>query len=377
MMTHKRILSLMRKEFRQLLRNFALIGIILYSVTLDPYTAGELTLDLKDYSIAVADMDHTTSSEEFAARLREPFFKIARRLDSTAPMEDLLIKGDVAMVMVIPEGFERQLAARQQAPVQLVFDGTNANSATIALSYIAGIAAEYSESVMLERWRLSPNSLDSFPYVREQTRVLYNPNLDDTWFMVISEFLTDITMIAILLPAALTVYEKQFGTMEQLMVTPLRVHEIMFAKILTTAIVVLAASYIGIFTVVIGLKNIPMRGSILYFTLVTAVFLFTSSGLGLLISTVANNLSETILVTFIVLIPVMFLSGTWTPPEAMPDWLRPLIYLSPLTYYLDIGYGIFFRGVGLTETWIPLLLLLGLGVLIFSVGALRFRKKFA
>ena len=377
MITLKRILSLMQKEFRQLFRNVALVGIIIYAVTLDPYMAGELTLDLKEYGIAVADMDKSVASAEFAARLREPFFNIKRRIHSTAPMEDMLIGGDVAMVMVIPDGFERNLSARRQATVQLVFDGTNANSATIALSYIAGIAAEYSETVLLERWRLSPDSLDDFPYVRDQTRVLFNPNLDDGWFMVVSEFLTALTMIAILLPAALTVYEKQFGTMEQLMVTPLRVHEIMFAKIFTTAIVILLASYIGIYTVIVGAKGIPMRGSILYFTLVTAVFLFASSGLGLLIATVTSNLSETILVTFIVLVPIMFLSGAWTPPEAMPDWMRALIYFSPLTYYLDISYGIFFRGTGLAETWIPLTLLLALGVLIFTLGALRFRKKFA
>ena len=376
-MAIRRIFSLLRKELRQFLRNVALVFIVIYALTLDPYLAGELTLDLKQFNIAVADMDMSSSSAEFASKLRAPFFRIKERMTSTAQMEELLISGGVAMVMVIPEGFERKLEAREQAQVQLVLDGTHANSATIAISYIAGIAAESSESILLERWRLSRSSLDAFPFVRDQTRVLYNPNLNDGWFMVLSEFLTSLTMISILLPAALTVYEKQFGTMEQLMVTPLRVYEIMFAKITATALIILAGMYLGIFTVIIGAKGIPMRGNLVYFTFVTIIFLFTTSGLGLLISTVANNLSETILLTFIVLVPIAFLSGAWTPPEAMPVWMRQLIYFSPLTYYLEISYGIFFRGVNLAETWMSLLLLFGLGILIFAAGALRFRRRFA
>jgi len=377
MMGLRRILSLVKKEFLQFFRNIALVIVVLYSVTIDPYSAGELTLDLKDFAVAVADLDMSSSSAELAAKLRPPFFRIKHQLTDTAPVSRMLTAGEVSMVMIIPEGFERKLERHEQAKVQLVLDGTNANSATIAVSYVAGIAAEFSESVLVERWRLPRGSLNEFPYVRDQTRVLYNPSLDDSLYMVLSEFLTALTMISILLPAALTVYEKQFGTMEQLMVTPLRVHEIMLAKIITTAVIILASSYLGIFTVITGLKGIPMRGSLAYFTLVTVIFLFATSGLGLLISTVANNLSETILLTFIVLVPIAFLSGAWTPPEAMPDWMRMLIYFSPLNYYLEICFGIFFRGVGLAETWLSLLLLLALGVLIFAAGAMRFRKKFA
>jgi ABC-2 type transport system permease protein len=372
-----RLLSLMRKEFRQFFRNVALVFIVIYAATLDPYAAGELTLDLKHFPIAIVDLDRSSSSAELADKLRPPFFRVVRQLSDTGPIEQMMIEGEVSMVMLIPEGFERRLEQRQQTEVQLILDGTNANSSTIAISYVAGIAAEFSESILLERWKLSRDSLDRFPYVRDQTRVLFNPNLDDSWFMVVSEFLTAITMISILLPAALTVYEKQFGTMEQLMVTPLRVHEIMLSKILTTALIILAATYLGIFTIVMGAKGIPIRGSLLYFALVTLIFLFTTSGLGLLISTVANNLAETILLTFIVLVPIIFLSGAWTPPEAMPLWMSQLILFSPLNYYLEIAYGIIFRGVGLAETWGSLLSLLGLGLLIFVAGAMRFRRKFA
>ena len=376
-MAARRMLSLMKKELFQFLRNTPLVAVVVFAMTIDPYMAGELTLDLKDYAVAVADLDMTESSAEFAAKLREPFFRVKERLSDIAPMRRMLTAGEVSMVMVIPEGFARRLARRQQAEVQLVFDGTNANSATIAHSYIAGIAAQYAESLLVERWRLPGAALQQVPYVRDQTRVLYTPNLHDSWYMVLSEFLTALTLISIMLPAAMTVYEKQFGTMEQLMVTPLRVHEIMFAKIATTALIILAAAYVGIYTVITWWRGIPMRGSIVYFTVVTIVFLFAATGLGLLIATVANNLSETMLLTFIVLVPIAFLSGAWTPPEAMPPWMQHLVRFSPLTYYLEISFGIFFRGVGPAETWPSLLTLFGLGAMIFTAGALRFRKKFA
>ena len=376
-MAVRRMLSLMKKELFQFLRNIPLVAVVVFAMTLDPYMAGELTLDLKDYAVAVADLDGTDSSAEFAAKLRTPFFRVKERLSDIAPMRRMLTAGEVSMVMVIPEGFARRLTRRQQAEVQLVFDGTNANSATIAYSYIAGIAAQFSESMLVERWRLPGAALQEVPYVRDQIRVLYNPNLNDSWYMVLSEFLTALTLISIMLPAAMTVYEKQFGTMEQLMVTPLRVHEIMFAKIATTALIILGGAYVGIYTVITWWRAIPMRGSIVYFTAVTIVFLFTTTGLGLLIATVANNLSETMLLTFIVLVPIAFLSGAWTPPEAMPPWMQHLVRFSPLTYYLEISFVIFFRGVGPAETWLSLLTLFGLGALIFTAGALRFRKKFA
>ena len=376
-MAIRRILSLMKKEFRQFFRNIPLVAIVLFAATLDPYSAGELTLDLRNFNVAIADLDGSTLSAELAGKLRSPFFRIKHRMRDTGEMESMLVSGEVSMVMIIPEDFERTLARRRQATVQLVLDGTDANASTIAISYVGGIVNEFSESVAVERWRYSRDSLGDMPLVRDQTRVLFNPNLDDGWFMVISEFLTALTMISILLPAALTVYEKQFGTMEQLMVTPLRVHEIMLAKIFTTGLIILASAYITVFTILKWAKNIPIRGDLFYFGLVTFIFLFATSGLGLLIATLADNLSETILLTFIVLVPISFLSGAWTPPEAMPDWMRALIYFSPLNYYLEISYGIFFRGVGPAETWLSLALLFGLGALIFVAGALRFRRKFA
>jgi ABC-2 type transport system permease protein len=171
------------------------------------------------------------------------------------------------------------------------------------------------------------------------------------------------------------VNEKQFGTIEQLMVTPVKPHEIMLAKVLPMMVVFLIAAFISIYTIMVPL-GIPIRGNVLEFLLVTVVFCFTASGLGLLVSTISNNLSETVLLTLLLLFPIMFLSGTWVPPEAMPVWMRFFVNLSPLKYYLDLGFGIFLKGNNLLFMWKEFVSLLVLGIIIFWIGAQRFKKMF-
>jgi ABC-2 type transport system permease protein len=352
-----------------------LVAVVFFAIIIDPWSAGELTLDLKNYGFAVLDLDRSLASSSFLDKLRKPFFRRIENAKNYGEIDELLTSGKAGLVVVIPEGFQKNISGGKSATVQLIFDGTNSNSSTIAISYIAGITTRFSENVIINRWNLTTGQLESIPSVDANTRVLFNENMNDRWFIVLAEFLNAITLIAILLPAAVTVYEKQTGTMEQLIVTPLKTHEIMIAKILPMALLIMVSVYVGLFLVLQVIVGVPLRGSLLYFTLVTLVFLFTTAGLGLLVSTIADNLAETILVTLIILLPLVFLSGSWTPPEAMPEWMQFLIVLSPLKYYLEIGYGIFFRGIGFAETWSSLLILAGLGGAIFTLGVVRFRKS--
>lgn len=369
--------SIMKKEFRQFFRNIALVLLVIFAVILDPWAASEMTFDLKHYGFSFLDFDQSSQSAQLLEKLRPPYFRLHSEVYSHQEAEELLLSGEVGLVIIIPKGFQRNLSSGKSTEISVILDGTNSNSSTVALSYFAGIVEQFSQNIMLNQWSRYPGSQTELPMVEPVTRVLYNENLQDNWYLVLSEFLNAITMIAIILPAAATVYEKQTGTMEQLIVTPLRIYEIMIGKILPMAMIILVAAYVGIYTVLTSIVGVPLRGSILYFTLVTVVFLFTTAGLGMLVATVANNLAETILATLIILIPIMFLSGTWTPPEAMPEWMQWLIVLSPLKYYLEICYGIFLRGTGFDQSWPSLLTLALLGTIIFSAGAIRFRKNFA
>ncbi|MBI4862760.1 MAG: ABC transporter permease [Candidatus Riflebacteria bacterium] len=214
------------------------------------------------------------------------------------------------------------------------------------------------------------------PLVSTSSRYSFNANLTDRWVLALQEFFTMFTLIAILLPATAMVNEKQFGTIEQLMVTPVRPSEIMLAKVLPMMAVFLVASFISIYTMMLPVLEVPLRGSAVEFMIVTVVFCFTASGLGLLVSTVSNNLSETVLLTLLMLFPILFLSGSWVPIEAMPGWMQFLVLFSPLKYYLDLGLGIFLKGSSLLFMWREFLSLLALGVGIFWFGAFRFRRMF-
>jgi ABC-2 type transport system permease protein len=172
------------------------------------------------------------------------------------------------------------------------------------------------------------------------------------------------------------VREKERGTVEQLLVSPLTPFQIMFPKVLSMTAVILAGAYFSILFVLSGIFHIPVKGSLFLFFAVTALYVFTTAGLGLLIATLARNLAQMGMMTVFVFIPMLFLSGAWTPPEAMPVWMKVFMVLSPLHYYIDIGFAIFLKGAGFSILWTSILPMAVLGNVIFFGGMARFRRQF-
>lgn len=368
--------ALLKKELIQFSRNIVLLIIVLYAATLDVYTASTATMDLNHFPIAVYDMDKSQKSNELIKMFRAPFFTVKYFIDNEKDIQELILTNQVGAVVVIPRKFQDKLIAKKTSPVQLILDGTASNTAEIASGYLSAIIDDFSNNIMVKEWQISNVNFKLLPFVKTQPRFEFNSNLNDRWVMALQEFFTIFTLIGILLPATAMVNEKQFGTIEQLMVTPVKPYEIMLAKVLPMVGVFLISSFICIYTILIPVVGAPLRGSVMDFLLVNIVFCFTVSGLGLLVSTVSNNLSETVLLTLLILFPIMFLSGSWVPPEAMPKAMQFLIKLSPLKYYLDLGLGIFLRGNSLIFMWQEFLSLVALGGSIFLIGAIRFKKMF-
>jgi len=367
---------LLKKEVLQFFRNVPLLVIVLYACTLDVYMASGVNSALKNYPIAIYNLDRTPRSDDLLRKIRKPFFDIYAYIDDERQVQELILRGKVGAVLIIPKGFGNKLNSGRSAPVQIVQDGTNSNTAELAASYLYNIITTYSIEILVEDWQISRTTFKLLPLITTRQRYEFNENLLDQWTMCLQEFFTIMTMIAILLPATAMVNEKQFGTVEQLMVTPLKPLEIMLAKVLPMVGIFLVASFISIYCVMGPLVGIPLRGSLFEFLILTIMFCFASSGMGLLISTISQNLSETVLLTLMIMFPIMFLSGAWVPPEAMPDWMQGLILLSPLKYYLDVGTGIFLKGNSLLFMWKDFLYLSVLGIAIFWLGAVRFRKMF-
>jgi len=215
------------------------------------------------------------------------------------------------------------------------------------------------------------------PMLVDSHRVWYNPNQKDAWFMSISELLTVITILAMMLPAAAAVREKERGTIEQLLVSPLSPIQVLLPKVIAMTLVILLGTALSVAAVLHGFFHVPIKGSLVLFFAVTALYTFAMSGLGLFISTLSRNLAQAVMLTIMIMMPIILLSGAWTPPEAMPSGIRQAMYASPLYYYIEMAYGILLKGAGLDILWDSLLGLIVLGSLIFTFGAWRFKRQFA
>ena len=218
--------------------------------------------------------------------------------------------------------------------------------------------------------------LRQMPAIKNDLRVWYNPSLNDSWFNTIAELLTMITIACILLPAAAMIREKERGTLEQLLVSPLTPLQIMLSKLISMMLVMFCGTAVAVFGIMMPFYGVPFIGSVPLFFALTALYAFTNAGLGLTAATFARNSAQVGLVVLLMVMPIVLLSGTWTPMESMPSWLRSLMYLSPLRHYIEIAYGILLRGAGLDVLWTSVLPMAAIGVALFALGLLRFRRQF-
>ena len=259
---------------------------------------------------------------------------------------------------------------------QVQVDASNAMLGFLASSYAAQIVWQYGFDQALARIGVAERSMQNVPMIRDEHRVWYNPNQKDAWFIPIAELLTVITIMAIMLPATAAVREKERGSIEQLLVSPLTPIQILLPKVIAMTLGILSGTAVSLFFVLHGMFDVPMKGSLAFFFAVTTLYTFTTAGLGLYIATLSRNLAQAALLAILVLMPMIFLSGAWTPPEAMPAGMRAAMFLSPLYYFIEMGYGILLKGAGLAVLWDSLLGLTLLGMVIFGFGVWRFKRQF-
>jgi ABC-2 type transport system permease protein len=365
------------KEVLQLLRDPVLLFVILYGFTVDVYNAGSgVTLQLTHASVAVQDHDRSAASRELTGRLMAPEFDLDALVERDTQGQERLDDGSALMVLTIPPRFEDDLMAGRATQVQMQIDATNTVQGFLAYSYGTQIVTRYGIESGLSRAGLGSGAADEVPVVDNRPRVWFNPNQNDGWFMSISEMLNVITAFAILLPAAAMVREKERGTIEQLLVSPLTPLQILLPKVLAMMGVILLGTAISLLAVLEPIFHVPIEGSVTLFFIITTFYIATLSGLGLFIATVTRNMAQTAMLGILVLAPMFFLSGMWTPPEAMPPLVRGLMFVSPLYYYMDASYGILLKGAGIDLLWDSALGILLLGGFIGGFGLWRFRRQF-
>lgn len=374
----RQVAALVTKELKQLWRDRALFGFLIYVFTLDiMIAAGGASFELNHVPVVVHDADHSNAARDLTYRFQPPYFSLRGEVGTAQQAMDMLDREQARVLLDIPHGFAETLReGTQPATVQLLVDASHANSGYLAASYAAAIAggfgAEWSRR-SLARAGVDPAGI---PRIENRIRLWHNADLNETWFHTIAELTTMMTVMCILLPAAALVREKERGTIEQLLVSPLSALQVMLAKVLAMVAVMLVGVAVALFGIMQPLYHVPAKGSLGLLFALTALYAFTNAGLGLAAATFARNIGQTGLLVMLIVMPIITLSGTWTPFESMPGWLRAAMTLSPLRHFVDIVYSILLRGAGLNVLWDSVLAMTALGAVLFAIGLARFRRQF-
>ena len=373
----QRILQLLIKEFLQLRRDrsarLRLLVPPVIQILLFGYAA---TFEVFNVSTIVADQDRSPESRALvAAFVHSSRFEVTAIAASRQDVQAAIQRSDVHVGIVVPAGFSRELRAGRDAPIQVLLDGTNSNTALIAGGYVGQIAQSFGEAQASALLQASGQALIA-PRVRLPLaqRFWFNPNLDSRWFFVPGVIGSLVLVTIVNLTAFALVREREVGTLEQLLVTPIRPVEFILGK--TLPFFLIGAMEVAI-VAGIGLLwfHVPFNGSALLLAGGTALFLLSALGIGLLISTVCRTQQQAFASNFVVLHPVFILSGFGFPIAGMPRPLQWLTLVDPLRHFLVIIRGTFLKGVGLEVLWPEFTALAALGALLLSASVLRFRKS--
>jgi len=336
---------------------------------------------VKHVRTAVYDLDNSQASRDVVASfVRSGYFDVVERIGSDNEATALLDRGKVSAILHIMHGFADDLRAGRTARLQVLVDGTNSNTASLILSYGGQIIAAYSADAMGRQQNRrvltrSPGSAvnASAPQVTARSRVWFNPDLYSRNYFVPGVVANIIMMVTLMLTALAIVREKEIGTMEQLMVTPLRPIELMLGKTLPFAAVGLVDVTL-VTAVALLVFHVPFNGSFPLMLLCGVLFLMTSLGAGLLLSTISHTQQQAMMSSFFFVMPAFMLSGFAFPIRNMPLVVQYLSYLNPLRYFIEIVRGIFLKGVGVSVLWPQMACLVVYGVTMLTLSALRFHK---
>jgi len=381
----ERIREIIRKEFLQTLRDPRMLGLLFAPPLLQLIIFGyAVNLDVEYTRTAWMDMDRTPESRELLDAFRgSRYFAITAIPSRDDEVRMLLDRGEVLAVIRVLPGFSRDIQRGNPAAVQILIDGTNSNTAAIVSSYASQIVASYALKVLQDQQnsRLVFGTLAAggpaaapLPRLVAQPRVWFNPDLRSRVYFVPGVVVNIIALVTIMLTSMSIVREREIGTMEQLMVTPIRPIELILGKLLPFAAV-------GIFEVVLVVTaallifQTPLRGSVLFLFVCSLVFLLTTLGVGLFISTISQTQQQAMMSSFFFFMPALLLSGFAFPVRNMPAVVQYLTYLNPVRYFMEIVRGLFLKGVGLQFLWPQVLALLVLGVAILGISSLRFHKR--
>jgi ABC-2 type transport system permease protein len=374
------IAFIIRKEFHQIFRDKRLLPLIFLSPVLQILLLGyAANMDVKDIRMAISDQDSSVESRELVAGfLHSGSFVASAYLPDARAAERSIEEGASSLALVIPPGYGRALRSFRTASLQLLADGSESQSAAIGLTYATLVVnATQLKRVSARLGSLDPRVLQAVrrAQIDPAVRVLYNPTLASRNFMVPGVLGMILMIITTVLTSLSVVKEKELGTLEQLIVTPITPGQLIIGKLAPFAILSVALITLVLFSALL-LFGLAVRGSLLVLYVLSLLFMLTTLGLGLFVSTVARTQQQAMMISvFFFIMPMVILSGFAFPIENMPPVIQAVTYLFPLRYYFVIIRGLFLKGVSLGELWREAAALLAIGTVIITASVLRFRKR--
>ena len=359
------------KELRSFLRDYVLLGLVIYAFSLAIVAqAGSSSQEVHNASVAIVDEDRSALSRRIAGAFLPPYFQRPQAL-AERDIIPLMNAGRYTFVIDIPPNFERDMVAGRSPGLQIDIDATAMVQAGLGAGYAQQIISTEIANFFSRSASTPPAPVDLV------ARILFNPNVETSWFASVMGIINSITMLAIILAGAAIVREREHGTMDHLLVMPVTPLEIAAAKVWANSVVIIVASGLSLSVVVRGLLHVPIAGSVPLFLAGTAVYLFFATAVGIFLGTVARSMPQLGLLFLLVYVPLALLSGSNTPLESMPEWLAAIAQYSPTAHFVSFAQAILYRGAGISAVWRPFLEVALFGAIFFALALLRFRKAVA
>ena len=372
-----RLRAMLVKEFLQVFRDkrtrFILFGPPIIQMVIFGYAA---TLEIQHVPMAILDYENSQVSRDFVSRFQgSRYFQVREQTLDRERVRRLVDRGDVLLAVQVNAGFSEQLRKGQTAQVQVILDASNSNTALVSLGYVNQVASKFAEDCQAEMLdRTSPAIMGQIPSIVLERQPWFNPDLRSQWYFVPGVMGNLITLVIVLLTAFAVVREREIGTLEQIMVTPIGQAEFILGKTIPFFLIGLfdaaLITAVGTFWF-----RVPLRGSLLVLLAGTVLYLFCALGVGLLISTISENQQQAMVSAFFFLMPAIIFSGFASPISSMPAGLQLLTYADPLRYFIVILRGVFLKGVGFAVLWPQMASLAVFAVLILLASVLRFHKS--
>ncbi len=353
----KIFLALITKELIGFFRSWGLVAVVLYSFTLDIYIAGAgIEMQAKNISVGYVDETGGGMSQKILSRLHMPEFQKPVMFNSREALSRSIYNRETMVGIIFESDFEKNLQKYKRAEINLLLDSISATQSFQALQYLKNILLEYADL--------------KYP-VKLKIHKLFNPNATTSQFMAMAEMLSVITLLGVILTAAVFVREKENGTWEIMLLTPVNPKLIILAKSFSQVIIVMAGVVMATGIVLFGAFDVPINGSLFAFFLLSFFYAFTSAGIGLFVAAVSKSMLQVAQLSILIMMPLIFLSGAWTPIHAMHPLLQDLSLISPLRYYIEGSESIFFRGTSFVDLWSYFAGVILLGSVLYFYG---FRK---